>query len=456
MPENQTVHEPARETPVMKTCEVLVVGGGPAGCAAASSAAAAGADTILVERYGHLGGMSTGGFVVWIDRMTDWEGKQVISGFARDLLDRVPQDAILGPADEIWGSQDSQLYDYWQERHSAFQGTVTWAPTIDPEMLKIAYLDHVLESGAKLVLHAWGVEAVRDGNEMRGAIFESKEGRQAILADVVIDATGDGDIFALAGAPFETNAYTPDQDPDGLEFAVPSPTHELMNICSRWGGVDMQRFSDFKRNQPDEYRAIMSEGRKLGVVDRPHIMPRNDVALFMAPKLTGYSPLRLADLTEVEIEGRRRTMIMLDFYRRNYPGFEGAWLMDTSPQIGTRHSRRLKGAKRMVGEEWKAGKIQEDEVGVSPSPNKRFPNVSLPLGCMVPETMDNMLAAGRNLSSDAASHSFMREVPQCWLMGQAAGVAAAVAAGTGVSVRSVNIPEVRDQLSKQGVYLQAN
>ena len=125
MAEKETVHEPARETPVLRKCDVLVVGGGPAGCAAASSASEAGADTVLVERYGHLGGMSTGGLVIWIDRMTDWEGNQVISGYARELMDRVPSDAILGPPDELWGSRDSQLVDHWQERHNAFQGTVT-------------------------------------------------------------------------------------------------------------------------------------------------------------------------------------------------------------------------------------------------------------------------------------------------------------------------------------------
>ncbi|MCI0869688.1 MAG: FAD-dependent oxidoreductase [Chloroflexi bacterium] len=455
MAEYETIHEPARETPVMRRCDVLVVGGGPAGCAAASSSAAVGADTVLVERYGHLGGMSTGGFVIWIDRMTDWDGNQVISGYARDLIDLVPKDAILGPPDDLWGSRDSRVVDYWQERHNAYQGTVTWSPTIDPEMLKIAYMELALERGVKLILHAWGVEAVREGNEMRGVIFESKSGRQAILADVVVDATGDGDIFALAKAPFEMDAFDPSKDPDGADFVIPATIHDRMNISCRWGGVDMERYREFKRNQADDHRAIMSRGTKMGVPDRPHMMPRDDMTLFMAPKFSGYSPLNVEDLTTVEIEGRRRMMVMLDFYRKNVPGFERAWVMDTSPQIGTRHSRRLKGAKRMVSEEWKAGKIQEDEVGVSPSPNRRFPNVSLPLGCLIPESLDNMLAAGRNLSSDPASHSFMREIPQCWLMGQAAGVAAAVAVGNGVNVRNVGVAEVRDLLSKQGVYLNA-
>ena len=308
-------------------------------------------------------------------------------------------------------------------------------------------------NSVKLLLHSWGVATVQEGGEMRGVIFESKSGRQAVLADVVIDSTGDGDIFALAKAPFDLDTYHPGQVDEEVEFVIPAAIHDRMNISCRWGGVDMERYLDFKNNRADEFAKIMSRGRELGVADRPHVMPQNDVTLFMAPKMSGYSPLNVEDLTAVEIEGRRRMMIMLDFYRQNMHGFENAWVMDTSPQIGTRHSRRLVGAKKMAREEWTTGKLHDDEVGVSPSPNTRYPNISVPLGCMVPESLDNLMAAGRNLSSDAASHSFMREVPQCWLMGQAAGVAAAVAVNAGVRVRDVDVAEVRGQLSKQGVYL---
>jgi hypothetical protein len=448
-----TIREPARDIPVFRKCHVLVVGGGPAGCAAAAAAAQLGRETILVERYGHLGGMSTGGFVVWIDRMTDWSGRQVITGFASELLDRLPKDAVLGPPDDLWGTTDQHVVDYWKERHNAFQGMVTWSPTVDPEMLKIAYLDMVLDKGVKLVLHAWGVAAIQEGDAVHGVIFESKSGRQAILADVVIDATGDGDIFALAGAPFEMDTYHANAPAEEVEFVIPATIHDRMNISCRWGGVDMERYRHFRREHAEAYQAIMEQGKAIGVVDRPHSMPRNEVALFMAPKLSGYSCLNVEDLTAVEIEGRRRMMRMLDFYRHNMPGFEHAWVMDTSPQLGTRHSRRLAGVKKMVRAEWSSGVVHQDEVGVSPSPNRRFPNVSVPLGCLVPVALNNLLAAGRNLSSDPASHSFMREVPQCWLMGQAAGVAAAVAANAGVRVRDVDIHDVRQQLVKQGVYL---
>jgi hypothetical protein len=120
--------------------------------------------------------MSTGGFVVWIDRMTDWTGRQVITGFANDLLDRLPGDAVLGPPAKLWGEQDKEIVEFWHERHNAFQGVVTWSPTVDPEMLKIASLDLVLERGVQLLLLAWAVAPVQDGTAIRGVIFESKSG----------------------------------------------------------------------------------------------------------------------------------------------------------------------------------------------------------------------------------------------------------------------------------------
>ncbi len=437
-----TIREPARDIPVARRCDVLVVGGGPAGTAAAVAAARVGADTILVERYGHLGGMSTGGLVVFIEQMTDWTGKQVIAGFARDVLERIPKEDLCGPPPELWGSRDRDAVAYWADRHNARRGVVTWSPTVDPERLKLVSNDLVLESGAKLRLHSWAVAPVMEGDEMRGVIFESKSGRQAILANVVIDATGDGDIFALAGAPFESDIEEGD-------------IHHTINVAFRFGGVDMERYFDFRNNHKQEYEAVMARGAHVGVRDRPHHMPRNDVALFMGPRLSGYSCIDVDDLTAVEIESRRRMVRLLEFYRQNLPGFEHAWMLDTASQMGTRHSRRLIGVKKVAKPEWLRGVVQEDEIGVTASYHGvDDPNVSIPLGCLTPARLDNLLAAGRSLSCDAPSHTFLRLVPQCWEMGQGAGVAAAAAVNAGVKVRHVDIKEVQRQLLKQGVYLQ--
>ena len=159
----ETVHEPAREVPVFAETDVLVVGGGPAGVAAAVAAARLGADVTLVERYNHLGGLSTGGLVIWIDRMTDWTGRHVIRGVGEELMDRLPRGAVFGPPRDAWGSRDEATAAYWTQRTAAFHGVVTWSPTIDPEWLKTACMDMVLEHRVRLVLHAWAVAPVADG-----------------------------------------------------------------------------------------------------------------------------------------------------------------------------------------------------------------------------------------------------------------------------------------------------
>src|ERR1700757_1319393 len=170
------VHEAARSIPVFRDCDVLVVGGGPSGTAAAIAAARTGADVVLLERYNHLGGLSTGGLVIWIDRMTDWSGAQVIRGIASDLLDRVPKDAIAGPPHGLWGNADAATAAYWRERTAAFHGIVTWSPTIDPERLKLASQEMVLGAGVHLVFHAWAAAPIIEEDRVAGAVFESKEG----------------------------------------------------------------------------------------------------------------------------------------------------------------------------------------------------------------------------------------------------------------------------------------
>src|SRR5208282_5227543 len=154
------IAEPARAVRVFRDCDVLVVGGGPSGTAAAIAAARTGADVVLLERANHLGGLSTGGLVIWIDRMTDWSGNQVIHGIANDLLDRLPKDAVAGPPRGLWGSADEATAAYWKERTAAYHGIVTWSPTIDPEHLKLLSHEMVLGAGVHLVFHAWAAAPI--------------------------------------------------------------------------------------------------------------------------------------------------------------------------------------------------------------------------------------------------------------------------------------------------------
>jgi hypothetical protein len=143
----------------------------------------------------------------------------------------------------------------------------------------------------------------------------------------------------------------------------------------------------------------------------------------------------------------------LDFFRRNAPGFENAWIMLAAPQMGVRMTRRLAGLHPMTMDDWRAGVRHEDEIGVSPSPSQKIATISVPYRALVPERLDGVLVGGRHVASDAPTQSFMREIPQCWMTGHAAGAAAALAAGTGVAPRDVDVAELRRELLRQGAYL---
>ena len=437
----RSVSEAARETPVFAETGVLVVGGGPAGTAAAVSAARLGADAMLVERYNHLGGLSTGGLVIWIDRMTDWSGQRVIAGFARDILDRLPEDAVLGPPRADWGSRDAATAAYWAQRTSAYHGIVTWAPTVDPEALKSASLNMVDEAGARLVLHAWAAEPIVEDGRMRGVIFESKEGRRAVLAEVVVDATGDADLLARAGAPLAS-----DIDENDI--------HHCINTAFLAGGVDMERWLAFRAGDREGFSDFMARGREeVGSFEKPFVSWRGDAALFMGPRLAGHDALDVADLTEVERRSRALADRHIAFYRAHAPGFERAFAMLVAPQIGVRHSRRIAAERMVTRAQWDGGAAWDDEIGVSPSLSPKFPNISVPYGALLPRGVEGALGAGRHIACDATSHSFLREIPQCWMSGQAAGVAAALAAQGGVTPRALAPAVIRRALRRQGVWL---
>ncbi len=433
--------EPSRELPIYQRCDVLVLGGGPAGTAAAYAAAREGAEVTLLERHNHLGGLSTGGLVIWIDRMTDWSGKPVIKGIAETLLDRLPADAIAGPDRSEWGSQDPDRAAHWSARTSAHHGIVTWAPTIDPERLKLLSQELLLEQKVRIVYHAWGSMPIVEDNTVTGVVFESKEGRQAIMARIVIDATGDADLAARAGDQTETNIEADD-------------IHHCVNTACLMGGVDMESFIQFRTGQPEQFSEFMKGGREAcGLFERAFVSWRNDIALFMGPRQSGYNPLDMDELSEVDIRSHRIMAQMLDYYKHNAPGFKNAYLMLSAPQIGVRHSRRIVGTNRVTRAQWPTEMVHSDEIGVTPSVNPKFPNISIPLGAMIPAGLDGLLAPGRHVSCDPNSHGFMREIPQCWITGQASGAAAVAALNQQVPLSKLKLTEVQKTLRAQGVYL---
>ncbi len=288
---------------------------------------------------------------------------------------------------------------------------------IDPEQLKAVSLAAVREAGVELLFHVWASSAVMEDGRLRGVVFESKGGRFAITARVVVDTTGDGDVFNSAG-----EAAANDVEASSIQ--------QCINTSWLWAGVDCGRWLSFRRSA--EYEAFAERGRKeMGLFEWPIASWRNDIAVFMGPRWAGYNGLDAHDLTEVELRSRDKMMELLAFYRAHAPGFNDAWIMLTASQVGVRLTRRLLGAQSLLREDWSVGRVHDTEVGVSPSLAPKWDSVSVPYGSLLPRATRGLIVAGRHLSCDASSQTFMREIPQCWMTGHAAGAAAALAANSG-------------------------
>ncbi len=443
----QTITEPARDIPVCHETDVLVVGGGPAGVAAAVAAARNGARTALVERYGHLGGMATGGLVILIPFLTDGTERQIIGGLLQEMVDRLDVlGAALYPKKQQWGASDEAAVRYWRRRGTGSYvpgGRVRYSVTVDPEMLKCALNDMVEEAGVKLYLHSWAGRAIAEDNRVKGIVFESKSGRQAIMAQVTIDCTGDGDMFASAGAEFDA---TIDRNLRTANLA----------LVFRVGGIDAERYVDFRDGQPQQHAAVMKDLVARGGFDTYWRTTREDV-FWCNNWLRNLDCLNVEDLTAAEVKARKSMRISLDFLRQNVPGFERCYLVDTASQIGTRGSRRLIGEHVLSWDEVTSGVIHDDAVMISSrlgqTVSKEFPPASIPYRSLVPKRVDSLLVAGRCFSADAKAANDYNWIQHCIPMGQAAGTAAALTVKAGIQPRQADTALLRQRLTSQGAIL---
>ncbi|MDE3074234.1 MAG: FAD-dependent oxidoreductase [Chloroflexota bacterium] len=262
--------EPAREIQVRAEADVVVVGGGPAGLAAAVAAARNGASTVLVERYGHLGGMATGGLVTLYLHMSDGGEEQQIAGICQETVDRL--DAVGGalhPPKGDLGSADEAVLRRWQRYYGAvIDGRLRLSVVVDPELLKCVFNDMAAEAGVKLLLHAWGSRALAADGAVQGVVLESKSGRQAVLGQVTVDATGDGDVLASAGAEFDGSF---DQELRSSQLA----------LVFRLERIDFEEFCEFRESQPQAYGELLRDLRGLtGFQIRPWVSFRQDTVWF--------------------------------------------------------------------------------------------------------------------------------------------------------------------------------
>ncbi len=440
----RNITEPAREVPVIAEVDVVVVGAGPAGLGAAIAAARHGAKVLLMERYGYVGGMATGGLVLMLDRMGNDEGEHIVRGIAQEIVEKLDSlGAVIYPPKDAWGSKDAELVTKWSRTGAVGPQSrrVRYSPVIDPEYLKIVGARLLDEAGVKTLFHCWACSAIVCDRSVRGVVLESKSGRLAVLAKVTIDCTGDGDVVAYAGADFERQDL-----PLGLVFRV--------------GGVDVDRADAFAEQNAEEFEALLKELAKsggtaggVGGFNRIYYRTVVDSVVWFNNAVPTKDALSIEELTRAEKERRETALATVGFFKKNMPGFEKAFLLDTAPQLGTRGSRRLKGEHRLTKEEWIRGKKFDDIIATCSPGTESEPLINVPFGCLLPEKVDNLLVAGRCLSVDLIMHNSLRLIPPCLATGQAAGVASALAVKQKVTPREIDRAHLRSLLVEDGVYL---
>ncbi len=446
----RTIPEPNKAVSVVRECDVVVVGGGPGGIGAAVSAARNGADTVLLERYGYLGGMGTGGLVTIIPCLSDFDGILQIGGINQEWIERLTlRDAEMHPPAEIWGATDRRLIEYWNDRSffTVREGHIVYASLIDAEISKCVLNDMVREAKVKTYFHSWGAMPIMDGNTAIGVVFESKSGRQAILAKVVIDSTGDGDLLPYAGAGFDT-----DIDP-GLRITNLSLSYWIDN-------VNYMKVDDFRKTNPRKWQELMRDLVQQG--GHPFFMRSNlkgqENIVWVHPRYAVSSQTDVEELTRVEFLGREKMLLTHEFYKKHIPGFENSFIVLSGPQLGTRGSRRVHGDYRVTSRDLLSNEPFEDTIAIFPDLDRgaaslAHPHTFIPYRSLLPRGVENMLVACRAFASDQEVNNFFNLIPHCVAMGEAAGTAAALAIQQGVSVRNVEFASLRKRLIAQNVPL---
>ncbi|MBN2452106.1 MAG: FAD-dependent oxidoreductase [Lentisphaeria bacterium] len=397
----KTVREPARDLPVWREVDVVVAGSGPSGIGAALAAARSGARTLLVERYGYLGGMMTGAYVTAILGFHNGE-RQIVHGIGEEIVRRLDAEGGLLK---------------WREK--------TPVDCVgDAEFMKWLFLEMLEEAGVEVLLHTWAVGTVMDGAICRGILTESKGGRRAILAGVTVDATADGDLCAASGCDMVDD------------------THDI-TMVHRFEGVDRARADAFAKENPERWQALLDEMAAVGG-ERPG---------GNTPYVQGRSAICVEDLTAVESEARKRALRGLVFARRKLPGYENAKLAWTAPQLGVRESRKIVAEYSVTEEDLRASRRFEDTVGRCGAHLDGYAlyrvsglEYDLPYRCLVPRDVDGILATGRCLGATHLAMNTLRLIVPCFLTGEAAGTAAALAVREQVQPRVLPVAALQARL----------
>jgi hypothetical protein len=440
----KTISEARRDTPVYGEFEVVVVGGGPAGIAAAVAAGRAGRSTLLIERYGFLGGAGTAAGLstfCGLHANVHGEHRRVIRGVCDDVIERLERRKAL------------------REPHLSVQKRIQ-AQAYDISAYKIVADELVLEAKAKLMFHAFAVGAVKSADDaIEAIIVETKSGRRAVRGRMFIDCSGDGDLAAWAGAPYEVG--------DGKgNMLYPSTMYRISGVDPAKAGEAWDRIP---RLMEEAERSGRRFPRRKPIV-RPQPNPiewRANLTQIRNPDGTAVSGIDADQLTYGEIEGRRQCWDTFEFIRGSAPGFERAYIVEIAPQIGIRETRRVRGEYMLSEDDVLDCADFADAIGVNGWPveahvagdvqfvfarQKRGFN-QLPYRMIVPQKIDNLFVAGRCASMTHGGQSAARVSGPCFVMGQAAGTAAHLALQSGVAPRRLDVGKLQKSLERDGAYL---
>ena len=452
-----TVTEAQREVPVIREADVIVVGGGPGGTAAAITAARNGAKTVLLERYGHLGGMATGGLVNIIPNLADIYGRQWIGGFCQELITRVKnRGAADFPPEAAWGQPVPELVEkyakagmghFYLRQNQDDERVVLYSAVIDPEVGKDELNEMAKEAGVELLLHTWVTAPIVENGCVRGVIAESKAGRQAILGKVVIDATGDGDL--LTGVTTET-----------VDYMRPGSRIAQFGFVFWMAGVDLDEYDAFAAAHPGELKEIQQKITEAG--GRPTfsrgLLEHQKGVVWVHRLIGSLHQTEPEEMTFIDTGARHFAVHSWELLKQYMPGFENSFIMLTAPQLGTSGGRRIIGQYYLTEADMDRDEPFEDTIAIFADNDRgalslEHPKTYVPYRALLPRGVDGLLVACRAFSADFEFSEFFNLIPHCMCFGQAAGAAAAIAVKRGISVSEVPYAELKALLLAGGAIL---
>ena len=403
------IREAARDVPVIGEPDVLVVGGGAAGIAAAVAAARRGATTWLVEQSSALGGLATVGLINLLLTLDDGNGTQVVAGMCQEFVDRLEArgEAVFPPREQ-WNQEEPELVNEWR-RWGLIWGapeSVRYSVAFDPDAFIDVAIEQLIAARVRVRFHTWFADVVVEGGAITAVLVESKNGREAIVPSVVVDATGDGDVVARAGAPHERQSIPP-------------------HLWFRVGGVAPDAPPGFWFTTTGSGRALVPWG----------------------PSPTRVDACDTDDLSRALLECRTGARRAFDDLRHQ-PGFERAWLDDYAHLLGITESRRLVGDHVLGKEE---GDVRfPDAIAQTGHWTRREVVFDIPYRCLTAPGYTNLLAVGRCISTTRYVHQATKEIPAAMATGEAAGAAACAAARIKADVHAVDVDALRADLKANG------